>query len=73
MASLFEAAGLDRTAPLPLADRLRPERLEDVVKRADLRMLDAKRRHYEDVGYDSRALDEISDEAVRNLRQATRR
>jgi putative ATPase len=31
MASLFEAAGLDRTAPRPLADRLRPERLEDVV------------------------------------------
>jgi putative ATPase len=31
MASLFEAAGLDKTAPRPLADRLRPERLEDVV------------------------------------------
>ena len=31
MASLFEAAGLDKTAPRPLADRLRPERLADVV------------------------------------------
>jgi putative ATPase len=31
MASLFEAAGLDKAAPRPLADRLRPERLEDVV------------------------------------------
>jgi putative ATPase len=31
MASLFEAAGLEKTAPRPLADRLRPERLADVV------------------------------------------
>lgn len=31
MASLFEAAGLDKSAPRPLADRLRPERLGDVV------------------------------------------
>jgi len=31
MASLFEAAGLERAAPRPLADRLRPERLADVV------------------------------------------
>ena len=31
MASLFEAAGLDKAAPRPLADRLRPEKLEDVV------------------------------------------
>ncbi len=31
MASLFEAAGLEKAAPRPLADRLRPERLEDVV------------------------------------------
>ena len=31
MASLFQAAGLDKTAPRPLADRLRPERLADVV------------------------------------------
>jgi putative ATPase len=29
--SLFSAAGLDKQAPRPLADRLRPERLEDVV------------------------------------------
>jgi putative ATPase len=29
--SLFSAAGLDRDAPRPLADRLRPERLSDVV------------------------------------------
>ncbi|MBI1188453.1 MAG: AAA family ATPase [Alphaproteobacteria bacterium] len=28
---LFQAAGLDRTAPTPLADRLRPKRLADVV------------------------------------------
>ncbi len=31
MASLFEAAGLERGAPRPLADRLRPDRLADVV------------------------------------------
>ena len=31
MANLFEAAGLEKGAPRPLADRLRPERLEDVV------------------------------------------
>ena len=31
MASLFEAAGLDKAAPRPLADRLRPETLADVV------------------------------------------
>jgi putative ATPase len=29
--SLFTAAGLDRTAPRPLADKLRPEKLSDVV------------------------------------------
>src|SRR5690242_7905031 len=29
--SLFAAAGLDRTAPRPLADKLRPEQLSDVV------------------------------------------
>ncbi len=31
MASLFEAAGLDAEAPRPLADRLRPEQLDQVV------------------------------------------
>jgi putative ATPase len=31
MTDLFAAAGLDRTAPRPLADRLRPQRLADVV------------------------------------------
>ena len=31
MASLFKAAGLEKTAPRPLADRLRPEKLADVV------------------------------------------
>src|SRR5438876_1950669 len=31
MASLFKAAGLERAAPRPLADRLRPEKLADVV------------------------------------------
>ncbi|TCT12790.1 recombination protein MgsA [Tepidamorphus gemmatus] len=31
MATLFEAAGLDRQVPRPLADRLRPLRLADVV------------------------------------------
>src|SRR5579863_7802941 len=29
--TLFAAAGLDREAPRPLADKLRPERLGDVV------------------------------------------
>jgi putative ATPase len=31
MTSLFEAAGLTQEGPRPLADRLRPQRLEDVV------------------------------------------
>jgi putative ATPase len=31
MANLFSAAGLDRNAPRPLADRLRPQKLADVV------------------------------------------
>ncbi|HKK29321.1 MAG TPA: replication-associated recombination protein A [Alphaproteobacteria bacterium] len=31
MSSLFEAAGLEQSAPRPLADRLRPKRLEEVV------------------------------------------
>src|SRR4029079_11804937 len=31
MASLFTAAGLEKSAPRPLADRLRPEKLADVV------------------------------------------
>jgi putative ATPase len=31
MTSLFEAAGLEKSAPRPLADRLRPMRLADVV------------------------------------------
>ncbi|MBB3810783.1 replication-associated recombination protein A [Pseudochelatococcus contaminans] len=31
MPNLFDAAGLDRDVPRPLADRLRPARLEDVV------------------------------------------
>lgn len=31
MSNLFEAAGLERGAPRPLADRLRPERLAEVV------------------------------------------
>jgi putative ATPase len=31
MSDLFAAAGLDQTAPRPLADRLRPTRLEDVA------------------------------------------
>ncbi len=48
-ASLFEAAGLEGAAPRPLADRLRPQRLSDVVGQDHLlgpagaitRMLDA--------------------------------
>ena len=31
MSSLFEAAGLEHTAPRPLADRLRPAKLDEVV------------------------------------------
>ncbi|HQS11213.1 MAG TPA: AAA family ATPase, partial [Xanthobacteraceae bacterium] len=31
MATLFEAAGLEQGAPRPLADRLRPEKIADVV------------------------------------------
>jgi putative ATPase len=31
MSNLFEAAGMERAAPRPLADRLRPERLAEVV------------------------------------------
>lgn len=29
--SLFEAAGMEQSAPRPLADRLRPQKLSDVV------------------------------------------
>ncbi len=31
MADLFSASGLDKNAPRPLADRLRPSRLEEVA------------------------------------------
>jgi len=31
MSDLFKAAGLEKDAPRPLADRLRPERLSDIV------------------------------------------
>lgn len=31
MSNLFEAAGLERSAPRPLADRLRPTRLDEVI------------------------------------------
>jgi len=31
MVSLFEAAGMERSAPRPLADRLRPAKLDDVI------------------------------------------
>ncbi len=31
MSDLFQAAGLDQGAPRPLADRMRPQRIEDVV------------------------------------------
>ena len=31
MVSLFEAAGMERSAPRPLADRMRPAKLEDVI------------------------------------------
>jgi putative ATPase len=34
--SLFAAAGLDKQAPRPLADRLRPERLDEVVGQSHL-------------------------------------
>src|SRR5262245_29276791 len=52
MASLFEAAGLDEGAPRPLADRLRPKSLKEVIGQDHLlgpdgpigRMLAAKRR-----------------------------
>ncbi|MCJ7597137.1 MAG: AAA family ATPase, partial [Methyloceanibacter sp.] len=30
MVSLFEAAGMERSAPRPLADRLRPSKLDEV-------------------------------------------
>ena len=51
MASLFEAAGLDQSAPRPLADRLRPTSLAEVVGQDHLlgpqgildRMVKAKR------------------------------
>ena len=51
MADLFEAAGLTPQAPSPLADRLRPQRLDEVVGQDPLlgpegpirRMADAKR------------------------------
>ncbi len=41
MTSLFEAAGLEADAPRPLADRLRPQRLDDVVGQDHLLTPDA--------------------------------
>ncbi|HYM33396.1 MAG TPA: replication-associated recombination protein A [Candidatus Cybelea sp.] len=41
MSTLFEAAGLDKGAPRPLADRLRPDRLEDVIGQDHLLEADA--------------------------------
>ena len=41
MSTLFEAAGLHEDAPHPLADRLRPGKLEDVVGQDHLTALDA--------------------------------
>ncbi len=31
MSNLFEAAGLEKSAPRPLADRLRPQKLSEVA------------------------------------------
>lgn len=31
MSDLFQAAGLEKSAPKPLAEAIRPDRLEDVV------------------------------------------
>ncbi len=36
MATLFEAAGLEKGAPRPLADRLRPTKLSEVVGQEQL-------------------------------------
>jgi putative ATPase len=41
MASLFESAGLEQLAPRPLADKLRPETLGDVVGQEHLTAADA--------------------------------
>lgn len=41
MSDLFEAAGLDQGAPTPLAERLRPQRLDDVVGQDHLLRADA--------------------------------
>lgn len=41
MTTLFEAAGLDQGAPRPLADRLRPKRLEEVIGQDHLLQPDA--------------------------------
>ncbi|NJM33351.1 MAG: replication-associated recombination protein A, partial [Rhodomicrobium sp.] len=36
MTTLFEAAGLEKGAPRPLADRLRPQSLDEVAGQDDL-------------------------------------
>jgi putative ATPase len=41
MTTLFEAAGLDQGAPRPLADRLRPKRLDEVIGQDHLLQPDA--------------------------------
>jgi putative ATPase len=41
MSDLFQAAGLDQGAPRPLADRMRPQRIEDVVGQDHLLKPDA--------------------------------
>ena len=41
MSNLFQAAGIDDTAPRPLADRLRPAKIEEVVGQDHLLATDA--------------------------------
>jgi len=48
--SLFEAAGLDKNAPRPLADRLRPQSLEDVIGQEHLLGADGPLKAMVDTG-----------------------
>jgi len=50
MATLFEAAGLDEDAPRPLADRLRPTTLDEVVGQHQVLGPDAPLRRMLDAG-----------------------
>jgi len=65
MADLFEAAGLTPSAPSPLADRLRPQKLDEVVGQDHLLGPEGPiRRMVEAIGYEVKRLKRIRIENI---------